>query len=147
MITTNIYLNFDGNCLEAFEFYKTIFGGEFPYVGTFGDMPPMEGMPEVPADEKARIMHVSLPISAETNLMGSDIMPSMGQKLLVGNNFSISVMADTTEDADRIFNALAVKGEITMPLAKTFWGAYYGQLIDQFGISWMLNVELHEEKF
>lgn len=147
MITTNIYLNFDGNCLEAFEFYKTIFGGEFPYVGTFGDMPPMEGMPEVPVDEKARIMHVSLPISAETNLMGSDIMPSMGQKLLVGNNFSISVLADTTEDADRIFNALAVNGEITMPLAKTFWGAYYGQLIDQFGISWMLNVDLHEEKF
>ena len=75
MATVNIYLNFDGKCEEAFQFYQSVFGGEIPYWGRFGDMPPQEGMPPLPEDAKNRIMHVTLPISAETMLMGSDTMP------------------------------------------------------------------------
>ncbi|HEY4628907.1 MAG TPA: VOC family protein, partial [Flavobacterium sp.] len=72
MTTVNVYLNFDGNCAEAFNFYKAAFGGEFPYIGYFKDMPPQEGMPAMTAEEGNKIMHVSLPISKETALMGSD---------------------------------------------------------------------------
>lgn len=146
MTTVNIYLTFDGQCKEAFDFYKSIFGGEFPYVGTFGEMPPVEGAPSIPDDMKDRIMHISLPISKETTLMGSDTGGEWGKSLVVGNNFSISVNTKDTDEATRIFNALSKKGKITMPLAKTFWQSYYGMLTDQFGINWMVNCELEEHK-
>ena len=142
MTTVNIYLTFDGNCKEAFNFYKSVFGGEFPYVGTFGEMPPQEGVPPISEEHKNRIMHISLPISKETILMGSDSGGEWGPDLKVGTNFSISVNTDTTEEADRIFNALANGGTIKMPIAKAFWNSYFGMLTDKFGINWMLNCEL-----
>lgn len=146
MTTVNIYLTFEGNCREAFEFYKSVFGGNFQYVGTFGEMPPQEGMPPISDDFKDKIMHISLPISKETALMGSDTGGEWAQNLKQGNNFTISVNTDTTEEADRIFNALANSGNITMPLAKTFWEAYFGMLTDKFGINWMVNCELASHK-
>lgn len=146
MTTVNIYLTFDGNCKQAFDFYRSVFGGEFPYVGTFGEMPPQEGMPPISEDLKDKIMHITLPISKETNIMGSDIGGERGGNLKTGNNFSISVNVATTEEADRIFTSLSEGGQISMPLARTFWESYFGMLTDQFGINWMVNCELSTHK-
>lgn len=142
MITANVYLNFDGKCKEAFEYYKSVFGGEFTYVGSFGEMPSMPGMPDLSEEYRKRIMHISLPLGGNTVLMGSDILPQMGHELKEGNNYAISLLLDTTDEADRVFASLADGGTITMPMERTFWGAYYGQVTDVFGIHWMLNVEL-----
>lgn len=139
--TVNIYLTFDGNCREAFEFYKSVFGGDFPQVSTFAEMPPQEGLPPVPDDEKEQIMHVSLPISEETALMGSDTGGEWAKHYKKGNNFSISVNAENHEEADRIFKALSKDGQVTMPMDKTFWGSYFGMLTDKFGINWMVSFD------
>jgi len=139
MATVNIYLTFNGRCKAAFDFYKSVFGGDYPYVGTYGDMPPQEGMAPIPEDMKDRIMHISLPISKETVLMGSDNGGDWAPEITVGNNFSISVLAESTAETDRIFHALAAGGNVTMPLANTFWGAYFGMLTDKFGINWMIT--------
>ncbi|MBK9333632.1 MAG: VOC family protein [Ignavibacteria bacterium] len=141
MTTVNVYLTFNGNCLEAFNFYKSVFGGEFPYVGTFGEMPSGEGMPPVPDSEKDKIMHISLPVSKETTIMGSDSSEAFGQNIVAGNNFSISINTDSKEEADRFFSGLSEGGEITMPMNNTFWGAYFGMFTDKFGINWMINVD------
>ncbi|KUG10996.1 glyoxalase [Elizabethkingia sp. HvH-WGS333] len=142
MAQINVYLNFEGNCLEAFEFYKSVFGGEFPYVGKFSDMPPSEEYPVSEAD-KNKIMHISLPISQETVLMGSDVIGGncAGGKFAKGNNIQLSVNAGSREEADKLFNGLSAGGEITMPLQDTFWGAYFGMWTDKFGISWMVNYD------
>ncbi len=145
MTTVNIYLTFDGNCKQAFDFYKSVFGGDFQYVGTYGEMPPREG-PPIPEEIKGRVMHISLPISKETILMGSDSGGEWGKKVTMGNNFTISVNTDAIEEVDRIFRALSVNGKITMPLEKTFWHSYFGMLTDQFGINWMVNCELESHK-
>jgi PhnB protein len=138
MASVNVYLNFNGNCEEAFNFYKSVFGGEFPYIGRFRDMPPSEHGKVSEADLD-RIMHVSLPISKETMLMGSDTGGEWASSFTQGNNFSISVNADSTEEADKIFNALAAGGQVTIPLNNTFWGDYFGMLTDKFGINWMMS--------
>lgn len=140
MATVNVYLTFDGTCEAAFNFYKSVFGGEFPMVGRFGDMPPQEGMPPITEEAKDRIMHITLPISAETVLMGSDTM-SGTQSHMEGNNFSLSVNTDSREEAERIFTGLSADGQITMPLSDTFWGAYFGMWTDKFGIKWMVNYD------
>ena len=140
MATVNIYLTFNGNCREAFDFYRSVFGGEFPYVGTFGDMPPQEGK-QMPESEKNRIMHISLPISAETMLMGSDTGGEWASSFKQGNNFSVSVNAASREEADALFSGLSAGGQVTMPMNDTFWGAYFGMCCDKFGINWMLNYD------
>lgn len=140
MATVNVYLTFDGNCEEAFNFYKSVFGGDFAYIGRFGDMPPQEGMPPLSDDVKNRIMHVSLPISEETMLMGSDSMPGM-HDLKQGNNFSLSINANSREEAEKLFNELSAGGNVTMPLEDTFWGAFFGMWTDKFGINWMVNYD------
>lgn len=140
MATVNVYLTFNGNCKEAFDFYKSVFGGEFPYAGTFGEMPPQEGMP-VSEEDKDKIMHISLPISQETMLMGSDAGGGWADKLTEGNNFSLSLNTNSKEEADKLFNALSAGGTVTMPLEDTFWGAYFGMWTDKFGINWMVNYD------
>lgn len=146
MKTVNVYLNFKGDCLEAFNFYKSVLGGEFSYVGKYSEMPPQEGMPPIPDSEKNKIMHISLPISKETALMGSDCIEGCGPVFIAGNNFSISINTDTKDEAKRIFGGLSDHGKITMPLEETFWAAYFGMLTDKFGINWMVNVDLNEKK-
>ena len=145
MTTINPYLTFNGTCEEAFNFYKSVFGGDFPYAGKFKDMPPNPDYPVAEA-EKEKIMHISLPISKETILMGSDSSESFGHASVAGNNFSISVNTDSIEEVTRIFNELSAGGKIKMPLNKTFWGAYFGMFTDKFGIHWMVNCELKEHK-
>lgn len=140
MATVNVYLTFNGNTEEAFNFYKSVFGGEFSYMGRFNEIPVDESCPPIPDNELNRIMHVSLPISKETVLMGSD-STSFSGNITFGNNFSISVNAESKNEANELFNKLAQNGTITMPLNDTFWGAYFGMLIDQFGIQWMVNFD------
>lgn len=138
MAQVNPYLTFNGNCEEAFTFYTSVFGGGPIHFNRFKDMP-MEGQ-QLPEDALQKIMHVSLPISKETTLMGSDAHPMYGA-ISVGQHMSISVNADTKEEADNIFNGLSAGGKVTMPIAATFWGAYFGMLNDKFGITWMVNCD------
>lgn len=131
----NPYLNFDGNAAEAFQFYQSVFGGEL-FISKMSDGPGMENLTE---EEKNRTMHVAIPIGNGQYLMGSDCVPSMGHVLINGNNNYISVTTDSREEADRIFNGLAVGGKIEMPMADMFWGDYFGSFEDKFGIHWMIN--------
>lgn len=141
MFKTNPYLNFDGNTEEAFNFYKSVFGGEFLYVHRMGDMP---GGDKLPDDEKNRLMHISLPISEYTTLMGSDILPSAGHRLNKGNNIYISLHPESREEADQLFKGLSEGGTIEMPMEDQFWGDYFGSFIDRFGIGWMINYSSEE---
>lgn len=136
MASFNAYLNFPGNTEEAFNFYKSVFGGEFAMVQRFKDTPEAGNI--APADQD-KIMHIALPIGNGNILMATDALESMGQKLTVGNNFSLAVGLDSRADAERVFNALAAKGTIVMPLEDTFWGAYFGMVTDNFGIQWMVD--------
>ncbi len=139
MTTVNIYLTFKGNCEEAFNFYKSVFGGEFGYVGRFEEMPAQEGIPPIPDSERNKIMHISLPVSKETCLMGCDSLEPLGETTVLGNNFSITINGDNKEEADRLFHGLSKAGKVTMPMNDTFWGSYYGLFTDKFGINWMVN--------
>jgi PhnB protein len=137
MAKLNAYLNFPGNAEEAFKFYKSVFGGEFRAVMRFKDMP-IPGMPSDKKDEN-KIMHIALPIGKDDVLMASDALESHGQKVIVGNNVSISIFPDSKEEADRLFKALSAGGTIQMPLANQAWGDYYGGLKDKFEIQWMID--------
>jgi len=146
MTTVNIYLTFDGNCKEAFDFYKSVFGGDFQYVGTYGEMSPQEDIPAVRDNDRERIMHITLPISNETMLMGNDHLESFGSPIIPGNNFTIAIKSDTKEEADKLFNTLSEGGLVTLQMKETFWGSYYGMITDKFGIRWKMNVDLNEKE-
>jgi PhnB protein len=139
MAAINPYLIFNGNCEEAFLFYKSVFGGEFPYIGKFKDMPVDENSPKLSEEDSNRVMHVCLPIG-ETMLMGSDSNEQSGE-IQFGDNFSVSINTDSVEEADKIFNGLSEEGTVYMPMNKTFWGAYFGMFRDKFGVSWMVNFD------
>ncbi len=136
MTKLNVYLNFPGNTEEAFNFYKSVFGGEFSSLVRFKDMP-MEGA-NVPEQDQDKIMHIGLPIG-EDLLMATDAPESMGFKVNFGNSSYISVHPDSKEEADRIFNALSAGGEIEMSIADQPWGDYFGSFKDRFGVCWMVN--------
>ena len=145
----NHYLNFKGDTEAAFNFYKSVFGGEFSALMRYGDMPAQEGM-SLSGDDKQKIMHVSLPINECTVLMASDVNDQFcaqtNQPFTVGTNHYISINLDSSEQdkAKQLFDALSKGGSIEMPLDKTFWGALYGAFTDQFGIKWMINCQLEE---
>jgi len=143
MPKVNAYLNFNGNCEEAFSFYKSAFGGEFLYIGRYKDVPPTDRQ-IFPLQDDQKIMHVTLPIGKETILMGCDSPQADGQGIIFGNNISLSVNIDNKEEADRIFSELSVGGQIKMAMNQTFWGAYFGVLTDRFGINWLINCESNE---
>jgi PhnB protein len=146
MTTVNVYLNFDGNCEEAFSFYKSVFGGEFPYIGRYKDMPAEEGRPPLPKEMENKIMHISLQISKETIIMGSDIGGEWASTFKQGNNFTLSLNTDSKEEADRLFLGLSAGGKVTMPLNLTFWGDYFGMFTDKFGINWMISFNTNPPK-
>jgi PhnB protein len=137
MTKWNIYLNFPGNTLEAFNFYKSVFGGEFSSFFRYKDMP-MEGM-KIPQKEEDKILHIALPVGKDDIFMASDSLESLGQKLVQGNNVYISLQTESKEEADRIFKALSAGGVVQMAMADMPWGDYYGSFIDKFGIRWMLS--------
>jgi len=140
---TQPYITFEGNCEEAFNFYKSVFKTEFTYVGRFKDVPPQEGVPTLPEEYNDKIMHIALPIGDGYSLFGSDSYEEWGAELVVGNNISLSLNPDNKEEADHLFNALSEGGKVTMQMDNVFWGAYFGMLTDKFGINWMINVENH----
>ena len=146
MTTVNTYLNFNGNCEEAFNFYKSVFGGEFHYLGRFSEMPAQDGVPPFPKELDNKIMHVYFPISKETALLGSDVGGEWAKTFNQGNNFSVSISTDSREEATRLFNGLSEGGKISMPLADTFWGDYFGTFTDRFGTSWMVSFTTPHDK-
>lgn len=141
MAKINPYLHFLGNAEEVFNFYKSVFGGEFAAVMRYGDMQSQEGCENLSDEDKQKIMHIALPISDGHVLMATDAVGEYAEDAIIGNNISLSVSADTKEEADKFFNGLADGGETTMPLGDTFWGAYFGMCKDKFGMNWMVNYD------
>lgn len=137
MTRMHTYLNFPGNAEEAFQFYQSVFGGEFSSHVRFGDLP-MEGV-DIPEGDRSKAMHIALPIGDTDLLMASDALQSLGQTLTPGNNVHVSIHPDTREEADRIFSALSAGGQIEMPIGDQVWGDYYGACSDKFGVHWMVN--------
>lgn len=137
MASANPYLNFPGNCMEAFDFYRSVLGGEYANVSKFSDMPA-----ETPADESHQsspegIMHISLPIG-DSVLMGSDVPPGMGT-VTPGNTCYVCLSPDGPDEARKIFEGLSEGGDIEMPFDKQFWGDYFGSFTDKYGIKWMVD--------
>src|ERR1051326_7708985 len=130
----NPYLNFNGNCAEAFDSYAKVLGGKDLRVMTFKDAPP--DMP-VPPEHKNMVMHARFTVGGDT-IMGSD---APGGRYNKPQGFFVNIGVDTPEEADRIFAALAKDGSISMPIAETFWAKRFGMLTDKFGIPWMVNCE------
>ncbi len=137
MTTINPYIYFNGNCEEAFNFYKSVFRQEFTAIERYKDVPKKDRLIFQESDEK--IMHVTLPISTETMLNGSD--NSLAYKEMVQyKTFSLIIHTDSKEEVDRLFGELSQNGQIKVPVGLTFWGAYYGQCIDKFGINWKITL-------
>ena len=137
MATLNPYLNFAGNTEEAFNFYKSILGGDFEGgIMRFKDTPEAGKMTKSDAE---KVMHVSLPVGKSNRIMATDALESHGFKLTFGNNILLSLEAESKEEAEKLFNGLSKDGKVTMPLSDQFWGAYFGSLTDKFGVHWMVN--------
>jgi PhnB protein len=140
MASVSIYLNFPGTTEEAFNFYKSVFRTEFSFpMLRFKDAPPQPGMPPLSEKDGNSVTHVSLPILGGTLIMGTDILESMGQKLVIGNNFTINLEPDSKEEADRLYHALSQGGKDNVAPHDEFWG-YWGVCLDRFGIRWMFNI-------
>ncbi|MCP9753344.1 VOC family protein [Ferruginibacter sp. HRS2-29] len=137
MATANPYLNFNGNTEEAFNFYRSVFGGEFTTLQRFEGTP---GCEHIPLNEQKGIMHVALPISSNSILMGTDV-PSVMPQVTTGTNISISLNTESEEESHKLFDGLSAGGKVDMPLEKMFWGALFGMLTDKFGIQWMVNYD------
>jgi len=139
MATVSIYLNFQGNTREAFELYKSVFNTD--YIGPImyhKDIPPTEGLPQFSDEDLNKVMHVCLLILGGTKLMGTDMLESMGHKLIVGNNTTINLEPDTKEEADKLYAALSQGATDCAPMRQEFWG-YWGYCLDKFGVRWMFN--------
>lgn len=140
MASTAIYLNFKDQTEEAFNFYKSVFGGEFEgKVARFSEVPPSPDIPCPSKQDGNLIMHVCLPILGGTRLMGTDAPESMGFKIIPGNNIYISLHPDTKAETDKLFKGLSDGGKVEQPLQEMFWGDYYGSVVDRFGVKWMFN--------
>ncbi|MCX6230731.1 MAG: VOC family protein [Bacteroidetes bacterium] len=141
MASVSTYLNFPRHTEEVFNFYKSVFGGEFSGGGIarLGDFPPSEGMPQLAEEDKNLIMHIELPILGCHLLMGTDAPESMGFSVKYGNNVYINLDPDSKAETKRLFDALSAGGKIEMELQEMFWGAYYGSCTDKYGIQWMFN--------
>lgn len=141
MARTSTYLNFSRNTEEAFNFYRSVFRTEFTAGGIarFKDIPMPEGAPPIPQDDKNLVMHIELPITGGHLLMGTDAPESMGFTVTAGNNIHINLEPDTKEETTELFKKLSEGGKVTMELADTFWGAYFGSCVDKYGINWMVN--------
>ena len=139
MSKVSIYLNFAGNTEEAFNFYKSVFNTEFVSpIMKMKDAPPQPGMPPLSEKDANAVMHVSLPILAGTIIMGTDVLESMGHKLTIGNNTTISLEPDSREETDSLFKQLSEGASDVAPMTDQFWG-YWGCCLDRFGVRWMFN--------
>jgi PhnB protein len=140
MARVSTYLNFSGTTEAAFEFYRSVFGGEFNGpIHRFAKAPAAPGQRSLSDADKKLVMHVELSILGGHVLMGTDAPRSMGFDVTPGNNVHINLEPDTRAEAERLFDALAAGGKVAMPMQDMFWGAYFGSLTDRFGVQWMVN--------
>lgn len=136
MATINPYIHFNGNAEEAFNFYRSVFGGEFTRTVRFKELSvPGHSFPE---EEANKIMHIALPIGS-TILMGSDVPGMLGQVNEQENRSKISIIAESKEEADKIFNGLSAGGKVEFPIGDSPWGSYFGMFRDKYGIEWMVD--------
>jgi PhnB protein len=137
MATINPHVNFNGNAEEAFNFYKSVFGGEFSRLVRFGQM----ARADFTVDEKEanKIMHIALPIGASNQLMGNDVPSFMGTVNEQENRSKIAVIVESKEEADAIYNGLSAGGDVEMPISDSPWGSYFGMFRDKYGIEWMIE--------
>lgn len=145
MTKLNSYLNFQGNTEEAFNFYKSVFGGEFAGLMRFKDVADLPGKENLSTADLNKIMHIALNVG-DNMLMATDALESMGQRLTTGTNVTLSLHPDSKKEADRLYNALSAGGQPTMPMMDMFWGDYWGMLTDKFGIQWMVNYTSDQKK-
>ncbi len=140
MASVNTYLNFPRETEKAFNFYKSVFGGEFNgEIMRFKDIPPQDGMPEIADEDKNLIIHIELAILGGHILMGTDAPESMGFQVNKGNNVHINLQTDSRAETDKLFKALSEGGTVEMEMQDMFWGDYFGSFRDKFGVQWMLN--------
>ncbi len=141
MASVSTYLNFPGNTEEAFNYYKSIFGGEFLGGGImrFSDIPTSPGHPPMAEEDKNMVMHVELRILDSHTLMGTDAPESMGFKVNFGNNSYINLQPDTRAETKQLFDKLSQGGKVSMDLQDMFWGDYFGSCTDKYGVQWMFN--------
>lgn len=138
MTTITAYVNYDGTCEEAFNFYAAVFKGSSLSLDRFSSMP---NAAEMPPSTQNKIMHAALTLGNQGMIMGSDVVPGMGGDVVFGNSFGLTLQPDSEEEAARLFNALSEGGTVTMPLEKTFWNATFGMFTDKFGVNWMVNYD------
>lgn len=134
----NIYLNFNGDLEEAFDFYRDVFRGEYKKLKKYVEMPHSDSL--IPEDRE-KVMHAELDLGNGNTLMGCDILEAWGQAYERGTNFYINITPQSVEEAGAIFSGLSKGGEVQMPLQKTFWGEYFGTVTDRFGTQWMIRLE------
>lgn len=147
MTNINPYISFDGDCEEAMNFYRSVFGGEFMGpIMRWGESPGCEeGEMKLAEEDKGKVMHMALPISEGNVIMASDYIDGLGPKVNKGNNITIAIGPKTREEADRLFAGLSAGGNVQMPMADAFWGGYFGAFEDKFGINWLINVDTKKE--
>jgi len=136
MASINPHINFNGNAEEAFNFYRSVFGGAFTRVVRFKDLS-SPGMP-IAEHEAEKIMHIALPIGS-SSLMGNDVPEIMGKTNENENRSKIVITAESKEEADKLFNGLSAGGQVEMPMADSPWGSYFGMFRDKYGIEWMID--------
>lgn len=141
MARVSTYLNFPRNTEEAFNFYKTVFGGEFVggKINRMGEVPPDPNRPALSEEDKKLVMHIGLELLGGHMLYGTDAPESMGFKVIQGNNVYINLEPDTRGDTDRLFAALSDGGKVEFKPQVMFWGDYFGSCTDKFGVQWMFN--------
>lgn len=140
MAIINPHINFNGNAEEAFNFYKSVFGGEFLKIVRFKDLA-CDEFP-VAENEENKIMHIALAIGKNT-LMANDVPESMGRTNENENRSKISISAESKEEADRLFSGLSAGGQIEVPISDSPWGSYFGMFRDKYGIEWMVDFDLN----
>lgn len=142
MSRVSTYLNFPRSTEAAFDFYRSVFGGEFVGgIHRMGEVPPAPDGPKLAEGDKNLVMHITLPILGGHVLMGTDAPESMGFTVKYGNNVYINLEPDTRSETERLFKALSEGGKVEMALQEMFWGAYYGSCTDKYGVQWMFNCE------
>jgi PhnB protein len=139
MASINPHINFNGNAEEAFNFYKSVFGGEFAKIMRFKDLASAEY--PVAEKEQNKIMHIALPIGKSSILMANDVPESMGRTNENENRSKIVISAESKEEADKLFNGLSAGGTVEFPISDSPWGSYFGMFRDKYGIEWMVDFD------
>ncbi|RYY37565.1 MAG: VOC family protein [Sphingobacteriaceae bacterium] len=139
MRTINPWINFNGNAEEAFNFYKSVFGGEFTKIVRFKDLASDDF--QVPENEANKIMHIALPLGKHNVLIANDVPEFMGRVNESENRSKIVVNAESREEADKIFNGLSTSGDIEGPIGDSPWGTYAGMFRDKYGIEWIIEFD------